>query len=439
MSNARRFEFVEGSSNKFWEVWTEGPLLKTRYGKIGAVGQITRRNEGSEAQALEACEKLIREKTGKGYVEKTVAPATVALARVAPRLRGLAVVISGTLKQPRADLEKRLVAAGCTVGDSVTKQTDLLVVGADALLALAVAVPLGVAVMTEVEVDALLAGAEAVGERTPSPTASTEEWQVNADRLEAAGDPKGQVLALQLALEATPDDASLRAAEREARTSLLVGPLADALRRFDALVARLTADPAVVLLASFTHPPVSERELTRVEQALGAPLHPSIATFFRQTNGLQLYADRRDREQFEEGRFAPLTSFDRRAMARFSENSDLSYGLHLPPLGELFLTEVASQLGYAQDLDDEQTVDFGQRSFGRSAFAKSLRLVDVHNGYHPIALSLLDHPENPRLGLGDDYGVDWSATRTVDFETFIGAVLEHDARQEKLERFFLRE
>lgn len=157
MSNARRFEFVEGRSNKFWEVWTEGRLLKTRYGKLGAVGQVTRRDEETEAQALDACEKRIREKTAKGYVEKTVV--TAAPAKVALQLRGLVVVLGGTFRQPREVLEERLVAAGCTLAASITKQTNLLVVGTDALLALAVAVPLGVAVMPKAEVDALLAHA----------------------------------------------------------------------------------------------------------------------------------------------------------------------------------------------------------------------------------------------------------------------------------------
>ncbi|MBA2542073.1 MAG: WGR domain-containing protein [Deltaproteobacteria bacterium] len=32
----RYFEFSEGTSNKFWEVWREGVSVFTRYGKIGS-------------------------------------------------------------------------------------------------------------------------------------------------------------------------------------------------------------------------------------------------------------------------------------------------------------------------------------------------------------------------------------------------------------------
>ena len=31
----RRFEFVDGASNKFWEAKTEGPKLMVRFGRIG--------------------------------------------------------------------------------------------------------------------------------------------------------------------------------------------------------------------------------------------------------------------------------------------------------------------------------------------------------------------------------------------------------------------
>ena len=45
----RYFEFKEGSSSKFWAVRCEGNSVFTRYGKIGAAGQTTVKDEGSEA------------------------------------------------------------------------------------------------------------------------------------------------------------------------------------------------------------------------------------------------------------------------------------------------------------------------------------------------------------------------------------------------------
>jgi predicted DNA-binding WGR domain protein len=67
----RRFEFVEGTSNKFWEVWVEGTNMYTQYGRIGSAGQTTMKSYGDEAAARKAADKLIAEKTGKGYKEKT--------------------------------------------------------------------------------------------------------------------------------------------------------------------------------------------------------------------------------------------------------------------------------------------------------------------------------------------------------------------------------
>lgn len=66
----RYFEFSEGTSNKFWEVWVEGTKVLTRYGKIGASGQTTVKDEGSPAGAQKLHDKLVGEKTKKGYAEK---------------------------------------------------------------------------------------------------------------------------------------------------------------------------------------------------------------------------------------------------------------------------------------------------------------------------------------------------------------------------------
>lgn len=65
----RKFELVEGTSSKFWEIWIEGTEVRTRYGRIGAAGQTTIKDEGDAAKAGKLYEKLIVEKTKKGYVE----------------------------------------------------------------------------------------------------------------------------------------------------------------------------------------------------------------------------------------------------------------------------------------------------------------------------------------------------------------------------------
>lgn len=74
----RYFEFSEGSSHKFWEVWREGAVVTTRYGKIGTPGQTTLKDQGGEAAAEKLWAKLISEKTKKGYLERGAAQAAAA-------------------------------------------------------------------------------------------------------------------------------------------------------------------------------------------------------------------------------------------------------------------------------------------------------------------------------------------------------------------------
>jgi len=74
----RRFEFVDSTSNKFWEIDVKGKTLNITFGKIGTKGQSKPKDFATPEKAKAEMEKLIKEKTGKGYVEvggKAVKPA----------------------------------------------------------------------------------------------------------------------------------------------------------------------------------------------------------------------------------------------------------------------------------------------------------------------------------------------------------------------------
>lgn len=69
----RRFELVENSSSKFWEVELSGTELTVRFGRIGTQGQSKTKSFASDAAASKEHDKLVKEKTGKGYAEVAVA------------------------------------------------------------------------------------------------------------------------------------------------------------------------------------------------------------------------------------------------------------------------------------------------------------------------------------------------------------------------------
>lgn len=69
-AGARYFEFIEGSSAKFWEIRVDGTTFFTRYGKIGTDGQMTQKDFDSDEKTQAEANKLIVEKTKKGYAEK---------------------------------------------------------------------------------------------------------------------------------------------------------------------------------------------------------------------------------------------------------------------------------------------------------------------------------------------------------------------------------
>ncbi|MBS0206746.1 MAG: DUF4132 domain-containing protein [Planctomycetes bacterium] len=70
----RRFVFTDSSSHKFWTIARDGATHTVTFGKVGTNGQTQTRDFDTPEAALKACDKLIAEKVGKGYVEETAAP-----------------------------------------------------------------------------------------------------------------------------------------------------------------------------------------------------------------------------------------------------------------------------------------------------------------------------------------------------------------------------
>jgi DNA ligase 1 len=68
-SAARRFELVEGTASKFWEVSRDGCSVTVRFGRIGTNGQSKTKDFASEELARRHADGLVEEKLAKGYHE----------------------------------------------------------------------------------------------------------------------------------------------------------------------------------------------------------------------------------------------------------------------------------------------------------------------------------------------------------------------------------
>jgi predicted DNA-binding WGR domain protein len=81
--STREFEFKDGASDKFWKIALDGQSTTVNFGRRGTGGQTQTKEWGSEAEARKNYDKLIAEKTKKGYVEMTSGATTapVAVAR----------------------------------------------------------------------------------------------------------------------------------------------------------------------------------------------------------------------------------------------------------------------------------------------------------------------------------------------------------------------
>ncbi len=124
----RMFEFVEGTSSKFWEVWLEGGEVRTRYGKIGAAGQTTIKDEGDADKAKKLYDKLVAEKTKKGYVEVGggAAAAEKAAPAIAPKPQAASAKVRAfdpkTYAPRIAKIEANATKAGVTLPAGASEQ-----------------------------------------------------------------------------------------------------------------------------------------------------------------------------------------------------------------------------------------------------------------------------------------------------------------------------
>jgi predicted DNA-binding WGR domain protein len=92
----RRFELIEGTASKFWEIEQVDTELNIRWGRIGTAGQSQTKSFADAAKATTALGKLVTEKTGKGYSETGVAAGAV---------------IGKTEAKPKAEAAEKTTAA----------------------------------------------------------------------------------------------------------------------------------------------------------------------------------------------------------------------------------------------------------------------------------------------------------------------------------------
>ncbi len=76
-AGARRFEFFQGGSKKFWEIAQNGCEMTVRYGRIGTTSQTQTKTFPEDARSTREVNKLIAEKLRKGYREAPACPAPI--------------------------------------------------------------------------------------------------------------------------------------------------------------------------------------------------------------------------------------------------------------------------------------------------------------------------------------------------------------------------
>jgi uncharacterized protein (TIGR02996 family) len=233
-----RYEFSEGSSNKFWDITLAGKSFTTTYGKIGANGQTSIKKFASAAEAKQEHDKLVAEKVKKGYALAGGAAKPTA-AKPAKAGGPRRFVTTGKFWEVWIDKTTVFTRFGKAGANGQTKLKALATKPeAEAELARLV----GEKVKQGFEEVAAEAGAAAAPDdgsvrdaRNPALEKAIEEdpenpdsYLVFADWLQGQGDPRGELMALGIAKK---DKAVKKLLE--ANADYFLGPLAEHQQTYD--------------------------------------------------------------------------------------------------------------------------------------------------------------------------------------------------------------
>jgi predicted DNA-binding WGR domain protein/cell wall assembly regulator SMI1 len=102
-----RYEMVEGTARKFWEIALKGKTFEVHFGRMGTDGQTQVKAFSSPAEARAAHDNLVAEKTKKGYraVPGCNAPKP---AKLPAGVKGQLARLSALWAEKRPGFEKRL-------------------------------------------------------------------------------------------------------------------------------------------------------------------------------------------------------------------------------------------------------------------------------------------------------------------------------------------
>ena len=292
----------------------------------------------------------------------TQKPAPVVTTAPVSELAGMKIVVTGTLSlMTRAEAKAHILAAGAVPTSTVSKTTDLLVLGAKA--------------------GSKLRKAQQLGVKT-----------LNEDQF----------------LRLIQDE---RATEKVA----LSGALADYLPRFQQMMKELEAHPEIRIMKSYVAPPVSEADVAAVHAQLGAELDPAILNFYRQCDGLSLMWITTDN---------PNADSNETEFTGYHPGDGAINILPLRETFIGANWEGVHYFDFMKEHeDDEEFAGESYRLWDFSRSIRVFDDFNIYNMAGFITIVETGPPLNPPISIGDDHGACWTDARLTDFNSYMETVL----------------
>lgn len=191
----------------------------------------------------------------------------------------------------------------------------------------------------------------------------------------------------------------------------------DYLSRFALMAEELKSCPERVALLNYNiFKPVSDDTVREVEDALGFSLDPSILSFFKQTDGLQLRWILRDNPRFDPDKqkfnYQPLDSlypWERPVRANGFVN--------ILPLRRIFLGDWEDTVWYRNV--EPYRIKFLGTEYDGTFFKQHIKPFDVFDAYYTMVFFTGDEESDPKVLLAEDRHAELTSSKITDFESYM--------------------
>lgn len=204
------------------------------------------------------------------------------------------------------------------------------------------------------------------------------------------------------------------------------------------MVQGLRSNAEVQVIRFNTFPGAGEETLDLAARAFGGALDPSIAAFFRETDGLQfMWQSKRGEFHEPDNERHVFTEEPAEWESHDREDIPCDGAVMIPPLSLILSRDWAESLYFDFMKGMKQDFTFGCGSMDAYEYAKCIRPFDWAVPFYDVGFWVGPRPDpNPVVIFGSDHMASWDDSYCTDFHSYLECVLASKGNAKRVQSFY---